>query len=43
MLTSSKTTLSEMMGDKAEALTKINNVKKITESNIKKLVKTYNQ
>ena len=43
MLTSSITTLKELMGDNAEVLTKINNLKKITESNIRKLVKTYNQ
>ena len=43
MLTSSTTTLKELMGDNAEVLTKINNLKKITESNIRKLVKIYNQ
>lgn len=43
MLTSSKTTLREIMGDKADVLTKINKLKKVTQSNVKKLVKAYNQ
>ena len=43
MLTSTKTTLRDIMGDKAEVLTKINALSKITEGNIRKLVKTYNR
>ncbi len=39
MLTSSQTTLRELMGDKAEILKNINGLKKITEANIRKLVK----
>ena len=43
MLTSSQTTLRELMGDKAEILKNIDGLKKITEANMRKLVKAYNQ
>lgn len=42
MLTSSKTILNDLMEDKPEAVVTINKLKKITESNIRKLVKAYN-
>jgi hypothetical protein len=43
MLTSSKSTLKDLMDDKEEVLVKINGLKKITQNNMKNLVKLYNQ
>lgn len=43
MLTSSKATLTDIMGDNADVLAKIRKLKKINQSSIKNLVKTYNQ
>ena len=43
MLTSSKQTLRDVMGDNIEVATTISGLKRISESKIKRLVKTYNQ